>query len=130
MQMITSAKLNGRRLIEEVTGEIPDISEYVDFDFYYIVWYHTGMYPTVSKEHQALGRRMGVAHRIVRDMPYWIMPISGQPIAKTTVKNVTRDDMLDPDIAAHIKAFDWSLTELFGDTNFIIDDFGGFGVED
>ena len=32
--MITSAKLNGRTTIELVTVKAPNISEYVDFDFY------------------------------------------------------------------------------------------------
>ena len=36
--MIPSEKLNGRTPIEKVTGEIPDILEYVDFDFYDLVW--------------------------------------------------------------------------------------------
>ena len=40
--MITSAKLNIRTSIEVVTVETPDISEYVDFYFYDLVWYHTG----------------------------------------------------------------------------------------
>ena len=38
--------------------------------------------------------------------------------------------MLDPDIAAQIQAFDQALTERLDDTNFIIDDFGGFGMKD
>ena len=38
--------------------------------------------------------------------------------------------MLDPDIAVQIKDFDQAITERLGDTNFIIDDFSGFGVED
>ena len=37
MQMIPSAKLNGRTPIEAVTGETPDMLEYVDFDFYDLV---------------------------------------------------------------------------------------------
>ena len=51
MQMIPSAKLNGRTPIESVTGEMPYISEYVDFDFYDLVWYHTGKNSRVNKYH-------------------------------------------------------------------------------
>ena len=54
------------------------------------------------------------------------MPISGQPISETTVQHVTRDDMLDSDIAVQIKAFDKALTERLDDSNFIIDDFDDF----
>ena len=62
---------------------------------------------------------MGVVIRIGRDMSYRIIPISGQPIAETTVKNVNCDDMLDPYIAVQIKTFEKSLTERLDDNNFI-----------
>ena len=54
--MILSAKLNGRTHIEAVTGETPDILEYIDFYFYDLVGYHTEKHPIVSKENRALGR--------------------------------------------------------------------------
>ena len=63
-------------------------------------------------------------------MSYWIKPIYGQPTAETNVQHVTRDDMLDPYIAVQIKVFDQALPESLDDTNFIIDDLDGFGVED
>ena len=103
IQMIPSAKLNGRTPIEAVTGETPDILEYVGFDLYDLVWYHTRKHPRLSKEHQALGRWMGLAPRVGSDVPYWIMPISGQPISETTVQHATPDDMLNPDISVQIK---------------------------
>ena len=59
--MIPSEKPNDRTHIEAVAGYTPDISEYVNFDLYELVWYHTEKYPSVIKEHQALGRWMGVA---------------------------------------------------------------------
>ena len=46
------------------------------------------------------------------------------------MQHVTRDDMLDPDIAVQIKAFEQALTELLENTNFIINDFYGFGMKD
>ena len=58
------------------------------------------------------------------------MPISGQTIAETTVQHVTHDDLIDQDIALHIKEFDKVLTERLDDANFIIDVFGGFGIKD
>ena len=128
--MIPSEKLNSRTPIEAVTGETPDILEYVDFYFYDLMWYHTGDHICVSKDHRALGKWMGVARRVGSDMSYWIMPISGQPISKTTVYHVTRDDMLDPDISVQIKVLDQALIERLDNTNFIIYDFGGFGIKD
>ena len=84
-QMIPSAKINGRTPIEAVTGETPDFSDYTDFDFYDLVWYHTGKHPSISKDRRELGRWMVVAHRVGSNMSYWIIPISGQSIAETTV---------------------------------------------
>ena len=53
--MITSIKLNGITPIESVMGETLDILEYIDFDFYDLVWYHKGKHPRVINEHRALG---------------------------------------------------------------------------
>ena len=58
------------------------------------------------------------------------MPISGQPIAETTVQHVNPYDMLDPYIAVQIKAFDQTLTERLDNTNIIINYLDGFGITD
>ena len=44
------------------------------------------------------------------------------------MNNITRDDILDPNIAVQIKAFDQSLIERLDNIHFIIDDFNRFGV--
>ena len=72
---------------------------------------------------------MVVEHRVGSNMSYWIMPISGQPMAETSVQNFTHDYMLDPDIAFQIKYFDKALTKRLKNANFIIDDFDGFGIK-
>ena len=73
---------------------------------------------------------MVVARRIGSTILYWITPIYSQPISETTVQHIIRDDMLDPDIAVQIKAFDKEITEQLDDTKFIFDDFNGFGMKD
>ena len=72
---------------------------------------------------------MILARRVGSNMPYWIIPISVQPIAETTVQNVIRDDIIDPNIAVQIKLFDREFIERLENINFIIDDFNGFGVD-
>ena len=129
IHMISTAKINDRTSIEAVTEETPNISDYIDFDFYDLVWYHTGKHPVVSKYHQSLGKWMGVVQRVGREMSYWIMPISSQPILEKTVQHITRDDMLNPDTAVQIKKFHQALTERLDYHYFIIDDFDGFGFE-
>ena len=69
---------------------------------------------------------MGVSRKVGINMPYWIIPIYGQPVAETTLQHVTRDDMIDPDIAVQIKSFDQALNECLDDTKLIIVDFNGF----
>ena len=69
---------------------------------------------------------MRVSSRVISNMLYWIMPIAGQPIAETTAQKFPCDDMLEPDITVYIKSLDQELTESFGNTNFIINDFNEF----
>ena len=73
---------------------------------------------------------MGFARRVVSDMQYRIMTISVQPKSETTVQHIICHDILGPDISVQIKDFDRALSERLDDTNFIINDFYGFGVED
>ena len=55
---------------------------------------------------------MGVERRVGRYMSYWIIPIYGQLIAETTLQHVTRDDIIDPNIAVQIKECDQALIKL------------------
>ena len=67
--------------MENVTGKTPDISEYCDFDFYYLVWYHPGLHTNFNDENRALGRWLGVYRRIGSDMCYWALKKSVTVIA-------------------------------------------------
>ena len=71
---------------------------------------------------------MVLERRVGSDVSCWIIPISVQLIAETTVQNVTRDNIIDPNIVVQIKSFDRALIESLDNINFIIDDFNGFGV--
>jgi hypothetical protein len=78
-----------------VTGNTPDISEWIKYDWYQPVFYHdTGAFPVNSPE-QA-GRWLGVSHRIGQALCYWIMPESGEPITWTTVHPWTDDELQNP----------------------------------
>ena len=48
--------------IERLTGDTPDISEWMDFGFYDIVWYHDQPKPDLTDESRKLGRWLGVSH--------------------------------------------------------------------
>ena len=75
----------GRMPSEIIAGETPDISEYIDFEFYDWVSFRSnpGLGPV------QLGRWLGVSHRFGRLMSYWIFPESGIPISATTVQQLT-----------------------------------------
>lgn len=76
---------NSRCPLEIITGDTPEISEYLDFPYYGWVTFrqNAGLGPL------ELGRWLGVSHRVGPMMSYWILPSSGIPISCTTVQNLT-----------------------------------------
>ena len=87
MQITASfpANLQGRTLLEALTGETSDIYQYLDFGFYDQVWF---------KEDTVLGKNklakfLGVSHHVVSLMSYCVLPPSGIPMSRTTVQRVT-----------------------------------------
>ena len=76
---------NGRTPLEIITGETPDISEYLDFDFYDWVTFKSNAGVAAPE----LGRWLGVSHRVGPMMSYWILPVSGIPISCTSVQRLT-----------------------------------------
>ena len=73
MQILPRSQLRDRTALEAVTGKTPDISEFCDFDFYDLVWYHTGVHPSVGKQNREIGRWLGVSENVGSDMCYWIL---------------------------------------------------------
>jgi len=62
-----------RTPLEEVTGNTPDISEWLDFDFYDWCWYWQGPTHELTEAKAKIGRVLGVAHQIGSDLCYWIL---------------------------------------------------------
>ena len=60
----------GRTGIEEFTGNIPDISKWLDFDLYDRVWCLNKKKPSTIDENVILGRWLAISHKIVSDMCY------------------------------------------------------------
>ena len=58
--------------IEEETGDTTDISEWLDFDIYDLVWYWDAPHLPLTEDNPKLGRWLGVSHRVASDMRYWI----------------------------------------------------------
>ncbi|ACI64709.1 predicted protein [Thalassiosira pseudonana CCMP1335] len=123
-------RADGRTGYEVVTGRTPDISEYCDFAFWDLVWYHTRTAANMSKTSRALGRWSGISHRVGSDMCYWVMPVSGQMISETTVQHVTRYDLENAEIAAAVEEFNGALTTRLDDTNFWLSNDHGVYIDD
>ena len=102
----------GRTPYEEVTGETPDISEDIDFQFYDWVWYwdHPG-----DEDSPHLGRWLGVSHRVGAAMCYWVLTEKGTTISRSTVQHVTKEERLQDTLKASIEAYDRSLKEKLDD---------------
>jgi hypothetical protein len=112
---------DGRSGHEEVTGNTPDISEWLDFDFYDIVWWwDRPNKPNIMDETKRLARWLGVSHHVGSDLCYWLATDSRQVVSKTSVEHVTRDDYLLEDIKKQIEDFDKKLKGRLDDSNFIL----------
>jgi len=111
----------GRSGYEEITGDTPDISEWLDFEFYDLVWWlDRPNKPNVTDQTKRLARWLGVSHRVGSDLCYWLVTESGQIVSKTSVEHVTRDDYLENDTKKKIEEFNQRLEERLDDTNFIL----------
>ena len=64
----------GRTGYEEITGQTPDISEWLDFEFYDLVWWldHL-MKPDFIENTRWLARWLGVSHHVGSDLSYWLI---------------------------------------------------------
>ena len=61
---------NGHSGYKEVTGVMPDISEYLDFDFWDLVWYWDKCHPSLSKYDRLFAHWAGVSHHVGSDLCY------------------------------------------------------------
>ena len=96
--------------LEILTGTTPDISEWLDFTFYDLVWYHV---PTndMSTTGRRLGRWLGISHRVGSDLCYWVLTESGKVISSTTIQHVLSSEASDNTTGAAITAFDHAVQQ-------------------
>ena len=78
-------KLDGRTPIEKITGDSPEISEYIDFGFYgWVIYKNESVLGGVC-----IGRFLDISHGVGSLMSYWIFPESGIPLYRSTLQGVT-----------------------------------------
>jgi len=95
--------------LEIITGETPDISEYIDFEFYDWVTFRSN----AGLGEVELGKWLGVSHRVGRLMSYWILPMSGIPISATTVQRLTNEERQTNEMISRMSEFESNLTHTF-----------------
>jgi hypothetical protein len=113
---------SGRTGLEIVTGETPDISEWVDFEFYDRVWFYDHKKIEMDSTGRRLARWLGIAHRVGSDLCYWLLLPSGKVLARTTVQHVTREDFLNEDVKMQVNQFDEQIEDRLNDDNFVVND--------
>jgi hypothetical protein len=95
--------------MEIITGDTPDISEYLDFEFYDWVVFRSN----AGLGEAELGKWLGVSHRVGRLMSYWILPSSGIPISATTVQRLTNDERHTDEMKSRMQRYEVKLTTVF-----------------
>ena len=104
-----------RTPLARVTGDVPDISEYIDFGFFDLVYFWDGP-RKVTKE--SIGWWLGVAEEVGSYLTYWVLEPNGSVKARTTVQHVPEEDLLKPSIQERVKEADKQMRERLDDTNF------------
>ena len=113
---------NRRTGYEEITGDTPNIAEWLDFEFYDLVWWlDRSKKPNINDDTRRLARWLGVSHRVGSDLCYWLITESGQLISKTSVEHVVRDDYLQEDTKRKISEFNEKIESRLDDANFMIE---------
>ena len=104
-------RLNSRTTVEFVTGYITDISELLDSAFYDQCWYKENA--GLGETH--IGKWLGISHRIVPLISYWILTAQGTVISRTTVQRITHLETQTADNKERFRLFDLSIHEFFKD---------------
>ena len=104
----------GRSGYELVFGNTPDISEYVEFDFYQYCWYWDTplSYPHGPKQ---LGRWLGIAHRVGQAMVFYVVNENGKVIARSTVTTIKDADFNTEEMIKRRESLDTVITKSLGD---------------
>ena len=112
-----AAGLNGLTPLGHLTGETPDISQYLDFGFYDWVWYKENAGLDVPR----LGRFLGVADGMCNIHSFHMLPESGLPIIAGTVQRVTQLELQTDANKQRTKSFNDKIADRFKDTNLQFD---------
>ena len=87
----------------------PDISPWVQHSWYDNVWYRD------ADGESKIGKWLGPAIGIGGGDYYWILPMSARPIARSTVWEVTTEDLTVEAIKSSMATLNLSINDTIGD---------------
>ena len=110
--------LHGRTGLEKVTGETPEISEYIDFGFYDPCWYKENARMGETK----MDRWLGVSHKTGSLMSFWILTPSCRVVSRTSVQRITNLELQEETNKRRMTAFDDAVKGYLRDYNHVLND--------
>ena len=121
-----SGCLQGRTPLEQLTGETPAISEYLDFSLY--DW--CGHNDNDGLGETKLGRWLGVSHHVGSLMSYWVLTLKGHVTSRTTVSRATNLEKQQTDVKHRLAEFDSAITARFNDDAHVLVEGGKIQPQD
>ena len=118
-QFIVRNAANNRSPIETITGDIPDITEIMDFDFYQWIMYRDQLDKDVPVK---MGQWLGIAHDAGFALTYWILKPNCQIIARSTVRPLLADEIKDETGKQMRLAFTNAMNNQYKDFDHDLDD--------
>jgi len=104
--------LQDRTPYEWVVGRTPDISEYIDYQWYETVWYldRDAEFPNNKKK---LGKWLGIAHNVGQALCYYILPSSGHPIVHSKIQALSNDQRQSTEIQQAVRDLHQAISDKF-----------------
>jgi len=119
-------RLEGRTPYEMVMGLTPDISPFMDFTFYQLIFYivnNPGRFPSPKKK---IGRWLGPSKQISSDLVYKVLTQGGLIVMTSAVFPILQEDLDTPGINQRIAEYDQRINEIItpGSIKRLAQDFG------
>jgi hypothetical protein len=102
-------QLHGRTPYELLTGNTPDISEFLEFSWFQPIWYYEpAVFPDQNKH---IASWIGIAHRVGQAMCFWVLPITGIPLARTTIQAISNQELQNEEVKRALSVYDTAIHE-------------------
>ena len=104
-----------RPSLERLIDDTIDISEWMEFEFYDLVWFWNNQSDDTNP---MSGLQLGVSQRVISAICYCILSEKGRVLSHTTVQHITSDKPRGPDVQERIRDYHGSLEVSLGSEDF------------